>query len=84
MENKNTGGELPFGPRQLKSLLATPDGRALLSLLSRDNGAAFRAAAEAFRAGDYEGAVRAAAPLLNTPEAAELLGRLGGKLGGHE
>ena len=79
MEHQNAENSLPFTPQQLRSLIAAPEGRKLLSLLSRDGGAAFREAAAAFRAGDWAGAECAAAPLFRTPEAQELLAGLLGK-----
>jgi len=79
MEQQHFGNALPFTPQQLRGLLAAPDGRRLLAILSRDGGAALREAAAAFRAGDLTAVENAVAPLLQTPEAQALLAELTGR-----
>lgn len=67
-------------PDRLRRLLNSPEGRALLRILRADGGAGVRAASEALRGGDLEGAKAALEPLLAGTEAETLTGKLEEKL----
>lgn len=77
MDQKRPGDRQPtFTPGQLQSVLGTQEGKKLLQLLNRDGGAALRQAAAAVKSGDYETAKRIMQPLVQTPEASELLEKI--------
>lgn len=65
---------------QIKQLLTSPEGRALVRLLQADGGAGLRRAADALQAGDAKGARAALTPLLAGTEAEALAQSLEGKL----
>ena len=67
-------------PEQLRTLLTSPEGQALLRLLQADGGAGLRTAAEAMRAGNLEGVKSALSPLLAGTEAETLTRSLEEKL----
>lgn len=67
-------------PEQIRRLLSSPEGQALLRLLQADGGAGLRAASEAMRRGDPEGVKAALDPLLTGTEAGTLTRSLEGKL----
>lgn len=80
MNNNASGANLPFTADQARRVLASPEGRQLIQLLSRDGGAALQQAAQALRAGDYAALQQTLAPLMQTPQAQQLLAKLtGGK-----
>ena len=60
-------------------MLRSKEGQALLQLLNRDGGAALRQAASAVQSGDYEAAKKIMEPVMQTPEAAELVDRINRK-----
>lgn len=72
----NNSGSLPFSQADLARVLASAEGRQLLALLRRDGGGALQQAAQAVQSGDYEAAKAVLSPMLQNPEAAELLGKL--------
>ena len=62
-ENPNFS-EIPGGAEQVKKLLGSPEGQALIRLLQADGGAGLRSAVKALQAGDTEAAKQALSPLL--------------------
>ena len=71
---------IPPDAAQLRKLLTSPEGAALVRLLQRDGGAGLRAAAEALRRGDAEGAKAVLSPLLQGTDGEKLASRLGEQL----
>lgn len=67
-------------PEQLKALLDSSEGQALLRILRADGGVGLRAAAEALRKGDQAGLQSALTPLLKGTEAEQLTRQLEEKL----
>ena len=67
-------------PEQLRCLLTSPEGQALVRLLRADGGAGLRQAAAALRSGDEAGVKAALTPLLAGTEAEALAQSLEGKL----
>lgn len=67
-------------PEQLRQILSSPDGRALIRLLQADGGAGLRRAAAALQAGNAEEAKAALSPLLAGTDAEALTRSLEGKL----
>ena len=65
-----------FSESDLQKILASPEGRELLSLLRADGGSALRQAMQAVKSGDYAGAKTILEPMLQGPDAAELLKKL--------
>ena len=64
---------LPFTKQQLAAVLSSSEGKQLLSLLSRDGGAALSQAAQALRNGDTELAKSIVSPLMQSDEAQALI-----------
>ena len=62
--------------KNLQKLLASPEGKQLLRLLSQDGGAALKRAGTAVKQGDQAGAQAIMAPLLENPEVRSLLASL--------
>ena len=79
LKNAGATGSFSFTPQQLNSVLRSKEGQALLQLLNRDGGAALRQAASAVQSGDYEAAKKIMEPVMQTPEAAELVDRINRK-----
>lgn len=71
----NNSGDLPINEGELRRILASAEGRQLLTLL-RSNGGALKAAIEAAGRGDYASAKEALEPTLSQPEARALLEKL--------
>lgn len=67
-------------PEQLRQIMDSPEGQALLRLLQADGGAGLRSASEALRQGDAAGVRAALLPLLAGTKAEELSRRLEAKL----
>lgn len=65
-------------PELLRSVLGSAEGRQLLALLSKD-GPALRQAAAAYQSGDVQAAQALLKPLVEKPEAAELLQKINKK-----
>ena len=57
-----------FTKQQLAAVLSTPEGRQLLTLLSRDGGSALSQAAQALKNGDAELAKSLVSPMLQSSE----------------
>lgn len=71
---KNEG--LPLHKAALAAVLSSSEGKQLLSLLSRDGGAALSQAAQAFKNGDTELAKSIISPLMQTGEAQALIEKI--------
>lgn len=67
-------------PEQLRSILSSLEGQALIRLLQADGGAGLRQAAAALQSGDEAGVRAALTPLLAGTEAEALTRSLEGKL----
>ena len=67
-------------PEQIRQWLRSEDGQTLLRILQADGGAGLRAASEALRGGDTEGAKAALTPLLAGKNAEALTRSLEEKL----
>lgn len=78
-ENENFS-KIPLSPEQVKQILNSPEGLALVRLLQRDGGKGLRSAAKALRSGDADGAKRALSPLLENTDGQDLADRLQKKL----
>ena len=65
-----------FTKQQLAAVLSTPEGRQLLTLLSRDGGSALSQAAQALRNGDTELAKSIVSPLMQSGEAQALIEKI--------
>ena len=65
-----------FTKQQLAAVLSTPEGRQLLTLLSRDGGSALSQAAQALRNGDAELAKSIVSPLMQSDEAQALIEKI--------
>ncbi len=77
MDNKSASKEgLPFSEQQARQVLGSPEGQKLLQLLSRDGGEALRKAAQAMRTGDYQSAQAILGPLMQSPQAQQLIAQL--------
>ena len=71
---------LQLDPGQIKKILTSPEGAALVRLLQRDGGAGLKAAADSLRRGDTEAAKAALSPLLQGTDGEDLASRLGEQL----
>lgn len=77
MDYKNS---LPsFTEADIKKVLGSKEGQALLRLLNRDGGAALRQVANAIKSGDTARAQELAKPLVQNPEAAALIDKINKK-----
>ena len=65
-----------FTKQQLAAVLSSSEGKQLLSLLSRDGGAALSQAEQAFKNGDTELAKSIISPLMQTGEAQALIEKI--------
>lgn len=68
-----------FSAEQVKQILNSPEGKQLISLLSRDGGKGMQQAAAEYRKGNLTGAQEVLKPLVQTAEAEALLKKLNGK-----
>ena len=68
---------VPVSEQDLGRLAASAEGQRLLKLLGQDGGAAVRSAWEALQAGDQDRAKQVMNQALSSPEAVELLQKLG-------
>ena len=71
-------GGFSFSPQDILRVMGSPEGKQLLQLLQKDGGVRLRAAVAAATAGKTEDAKAAVAPLLDNPEAQELLRKISG------
>ena len=67
-----SNGSMPFSEDTIRSVMQSAAGKQLLALLTKDGGAALRAAAAALKRGDTAAAQAAVAPIMGTEEAARL------------
>ena len=72
----NNSGEFPINEGELRRILASAEGRQLLTLLRSDGGTALNSAIAAIGRGDYEAAKAALSPQLCRPEARAILEKL--------
>ena len=70
---------LPVSEADIRKVLGTDEGRKLLAYLSRDGGAVLKQAAEALKRGDQEGAKQILSPMMQTPEAQDLVDKINRK-----
>ena len=70
-----------FTKQQLAAVLSTPEGRQLLTLLSRDGGSALSQAAQALKNGDAELAKSLVSPMLESSEAQALIAKINEQAG---
>ena len=68
-----------FSEADIKKVLGSKEGQALLRLLNRDNGKTLQEAAKALKAGDTALAQSIVQPMLQNEEAAALLNKLSKK-----
>lgn len=77
MDQKN--GLPSFSEADIKKVLGSKEGQALLRLLNQDGGAKLRQVAGALKSGDTARAQELAKPLIQTPEAAALIDKINRK-----
>lgn len=77
-EQNSSFGGFSFSPQEIARVLGSPEGRQLLQLLQRDGGERLRAAASAAAAGNTEQAKSIVAPVMESPEAQELIRKING------
>ena len=68
-----------FSEADVRKVLGSKEGQALLRLLNKDGGAALKQAADALKAGDTAKAQALVKPIMQTPEAAALVEKLNQK-----
>ena len=68
-----------FSEADIKKVLGTKEGQALLQILNRDGGKALRQAASALKAGNAEKAHEIVKPLMESPDAAALIRKINQK-----
>ena len=78
-ENENFS-KIPLSPDQIRQILSSSEGQALIRLLQRDGGKGVQAAAKAIREGNTEAAQQALSPLLRETNGENLAERLRQKL----
>lgn len=68
-----------FSEADIKKVLGTKEGQALLRLLSQDGGKTLRQAADALKSGNAARAQELVKPLMQSPDAAALIQKLNQK-----
>lgn len=68
-----------FSEADIKKVLGSKEGQALLRLLNQDGGVALRQAANALKAGDTARAQEIVKPIMQSPDAAALIEKLNRK-----
>ena len=68
-----------FSEADIKKVLATKEGQALLRILNRDGGAVLRQAAQALQSGDAARAQELVKPIMQSPDAAALIEKINQK-----
>lgn len=76
---EDSSKKLQFSPEQVRRVLTSPEGKRLMALLNRDGGKRMQAAAAEFQKGNAAGAKDLLKPIMEDPEADELLQKLNGK-----
>lgn len=77
MDQKN--GLPSFSEADIKKILGSKEGQALLRILNRDGGVALRQVAAALKSGNTARAQELAKPLIQTQEAAALIDKINKK-----
>jgi len=68
-----------FTEADIKKVLGSPEGQALLQMLNKDGGTMLRQAAAAVRSGDMEKAKRLVQPVMESRDAAALIEKINKK-----
>jgi len=68
-----------FTEADIKKVLGSPEGQALLQMLNKDGGTMLRQAAAAVRSGDMEKAKRLVQPVMESRDAAALIEKINRK-----
>ncbi len=68
-----------FSEADIKKVLGSPEGQALLQLLNRDGGTLLRQAAAAVKSGDMEKAKQLVQPVMESRDAAALIEKINRK-----
>lgn len=68
-----------FSEADVRKVLGSKEGQALLRLLNKDGGTALRQAAEALKSGNAAKAQELVKPIMQTPEAAALVNKINQK-----
>lgn len=68
-----------FSEADIKKVLGSKEGQALLRLLNRDGGSTLRQAAGALKSGDTKRAQEIIKPLIQSPDAAALIDKINRK-----
>ena len=68
-----------FSEEEIRKVLGSSEGQALLRLLNRDGGAALQKAAQAVKNGNFSSAQEIMRPLMEAPDAAELVRKINRK-----
>lgn len=68
-----------FTEADIKKVLGSPEGQALLQMLNKDGGTMLRQAAAAVRSGDMEKAKRLVQPVMESRDAAALIEKINQK-----
>lgn len=68
-----------FSEADVKRVLGTPEGQALLRLLNKDGGNALRQAAQAVKKGDMKAAQDWVRPIMESQDAAKLIEKINKK-----
>ena len=77
MDNKySDNASFSFTKQQIAAVLSSSEGKELLSLLSRDGGAALRQAAQALQSGDTELAKSLVGPMMQSEQAQALIAKI--------
>lgn len=76
-EEKNSA--LPFSEKDIRKVLKSPEGKKLLTLLTKEHSGTLSAAAQAIRQGDPERAKALLSPVMEQAETAELVRKINGK-----
>ncbi len=75
-------GKIPlFSKNDTETVKQAAEAAALFHLLQKNGGTDFHAALDALKMGNYEKAAKILKPLLNTPDAENLIERLNQKIG---
>lgn len=83
MDHNSSNKPPQFTPAQVQAVLGSQEGQRLLALLNKDGGALLRKAAEAVKSGDYTAAQTLLTPVMQTPEATQLVQQINEKQGSH-
>lgn len=77
MDNKySENANVSFTKQQIAAVLSSPEGKELLSILSRDGGSTLSQAAQALRTGNTELAKQLVSPMLQSDQAQALIEKI--------